>query len=124
MIWEVKPIPGRGLLGVLKVRLWSFVMVLLIGAILLVLLGVNATLTALGRFLDPVLIPGSLQLLNFAISFVFLTLLIALVYQILPDVQIGWRDVWVGASLSALLFLLGNYLISLYLSWAGVVAAS
>ena len=126
LIWKVKPKPGRGMLGVLKDRFWSFVMVLVIGALLLGLLVVNGAMLALGRFLGASSSPGGLHVwdaLQLLLSFMFLTVLIALVYQVLPDVRIAWRDVWVGAGLTALLFLLGNYLISLYLSRSATASA-
>lgn len=125
-IWDVKPKPGRGLLGVLKDRFWSFVMVLVIGALLLCLLVVHAVVLSVGRFVHASQVPGSLLVwhaLDLAVSFVFLTLLVAMVYQVLPDVRIAWRDVWVGAGLTALLFLLGNYLISLYLNRSATASA-
>ena len=58
----------------------------------------------------------------FAVSWAFLTLAIALVYRILPDAKIAWRDVWVGAGSSGLLFLLGNHLIGWCLAAAGVTS--
>ena len=125
IIWEVQPNPAQGA-GVLKDRFWSFVMVLAIGAMLLCLLVAHAVVLAVGRFVDASQIPGSLHVwhaLDLAISFVFLTLLMALIYQVLPDVRIAWRDVWVGAGLTALLFLLGNYLIGLYLSRSTIASA-
>ncbi len=126
IIWDVKPKPGRGVPGVLKDRFWSFVMVLAVGALLLCLLGVHAVVLMVGRFVDASQIPGNLYVwhaLDLAISFVFLTLLMALVYKVLPDVRIAWRDVWVGAGLTALLFLLGSYLIGLYLSRSATASA-
>jgi membrane protein len=125
-IWGVKPRPGRGILGVVKDRLWSFVMVVIVGALLLALMGVSAALSAIGQFIDPAHIPRSLHVwhaLHLGVSFVFITVLSTLIYQVLPDMQLSWRDVWVGGALTALLFLLGNYLISLYLSESDVASA-
>jgi membrane protein len=64
------------------------------------------------------LLPGSdflFQLLNQVISFAIITLLFGMIFKILPDVEIAWRDVWVGAAMTALLFSIGKYLIGLYL---------
>ena len=104
-IWEVEPKPGRGLRGLLHDRLGSFLAVLAISALLLAALLVTAALAALGRIL-----PSSPTLeacrsggaVTFVVAAAFLTVAIALVYRILPDAKIAWRDVWVGAGVSAL----------------------
>ena len=86
---------------------------------------VTAALSALGRILPSSPPHRSFPLwraVTFAVSWAFLTLAIALVYRILPDVKIAWRDVWVGAGSSGLLFLLGNHLIGWYLAAAGIAS--
>ena len=116
-IWEVEPKPGRGILGIIKDRFLSFTMVLGIGFLLLVSLVLSALLSALDTYLTD-LLPGSiylLQILNFVISFGVITLLFAMIYKILPDVQIAWSDVWIGAAVTSLLFAVGKFLIGLYL---------
>jgi membrane protein len=68
--------------------------------------------------LDINLLPGFdplWEIVNFVISFAFVSLLFALIYKYLPDVKIRWKDVWVGAIITALLFTIGKYLIGLYL---------
>jgi membrane protein len=125
-IWKVKPKPGRGLWGVVRDRFWSFVIVLIIGALVLALLLVHSALALVERFLEPAGIPASLyfwRLVNLVSSLVILSLAFALIYQVLPDADIAWRDVWLGSGLTAVLFLLGNYLISLYLGWSNVTTA-
>ena len=125
-IWEVKPRPGRGLRGTLRDRLGSFVAVLGTSTLVLAALLVTAALSALGRIL-----PSSLAIDGFPLWWVvtlvvpwaFLTLATAMVYRVLPDVKIAWRDVWVGAGATGLLFLLGNHLIGWYLAVAGVTSA-
>ena len=92
-------------------------MVLAIGFLLLVSLILSAILSGIGK-LEINLIPGLTplwQLLNVAISFGLITLLFALIYKYLPDVKIRWKDVWVGAIITALLFTLGKFLIGIYL---------
>jgi membrane protein len=124
-IWEVEPKPGRGLRGNLHDRLGSFLAVLGISALLLADLLVTAVLSSLGRILPPSAAPQGFPLwraVTFAVSWAFLTLAIALVYRILPDAKIAWRDVWVGAGSSGLLFLLGNHLIGRYLALAGITS--
>jgi membrane protein len=124
-IWEVAPKPGRGLRGVLHNRLGSFLAVLGISSLLLAELLVTAALTALRQILPSSLAPRGLPLwwaVTFVVSWTFLTLAIALVYRILPDAKIAWRDVCVGAGVSALLFLLGNHWIGWYLAATSITS--
>ena len=124
-IWEVEPKPGRGLRGVLRDRLGSFLAVLGASALLLAALLVTAALSSLGRILPSAPALEGLPLwrtVTFVVAAAFLTLAIALVYRILPDAKIAWRDVWVGAGASAVLSLLGNHLIGWYLAAAGVTS--
>jgi membrane protein len=116
-IWNVKPKPGTGLWDLIRKRLLSFGMVLAIGFLLLVSLIISAALSGLSNYRINVL-PGFdlfWQILNFVISFGFITLLFALMYKYLPDVKITWRDVSIGATITALLFTIGKYILGLYL---------
>jgi membrane protein len=125
-IWGVKPRPDRGWLDALKDRFWSFVMVLGLGLLLLASLVMSALLTAVARFWEPDWLPGGVhfwQALNYLISFGLITLLFAMIYKVLPDVEITWHDVWVGAIVTALLFTLGTYLIGLYLAHSSWISA-
>ena len=92
-------------------------MVLVIGFLLLVSLIISAVLAGISKLeISP--LPGFTplwQLLNFGISFGFISLLFALIYKYLPDAKVRWKDVWVGAIITALLFSIGKYLIGLYL---------
>jgi len=117
-IWGVAPKPGRGVKGVIKVRFLSFAMVLVIGFLLLVSLALSAGLAILGAFLSA-LVPGLItlwQVVNFLISFAVIALLFAALYKVLPDVKIAWSEVWLGATITALLFELGKFLLGLYFS--------
>ena len=124
-IWEVTPKPGRGLRGLVRDRLGSFLAVLAISGLLLAELLVTAAVAALGQSMPASLMFEGIPLwraARFVVSWAFLTLAIALAYRILPDAKIAWRDVCVGASVSALLFLLGNHLIGWYLAATSVTS--
>lgn len=121
-IWEVTPKPGQGIWGFVRQRFFSFAMVLSIGFLLLVSLVVTAVLSSFSRMLssflgDATFVAHALDLL---VSFGFVTLLFALIYKYVPDVEIQWKDVWVGAALTAILFTIGKYLIGLYIGTSGV----
>ncbi|MFP4345467.1 MAG: YihY/virulence factor BrkB family protein [Anaerolineales bacterium] len=124
-IWDVKPVPGQGIWKTVTDRLLSFGMVLGIAFLLLVSLLVSTVLsTVSGQFEQ--LLPGSdflWQLLDFVISLGVIALLFAIIYKVLPDVTIAWKDVWVGAGVTALLFTIGKFLIGLYLGRSSVESA-
>jgi membrane protein len=120
-IWNVETKPGRGIWGTIKARLLSFGMVLGIAFLLLVSLLLSATLSGLSSA-GQAWLPGFdwlWQVVNFVISFGVITLLFAAIYKVLPDVEIAWRDVWLGAAVTALLFSIGKYFLGLYLGNAG-----
>jgi membrane protein len=121
-IWQVKPKPGRGVTGAVKSRVFSFAMVLGVAFLLLVSLILSAALSAAGKFLGDHLPGGEAVwfVINFAISLGVVTLLFALIFKVVPDVEIGWRDVWYGAAFTALLFTVGKALIGIYLGRASV----
>jgi membrane protein len=124
-IWEVQPKPNRGILGVVRDRLLSLTMVLVIGFLLLVALVLSAALAVLGNFLEGLLpLPEVvMQIINFVVTFSIITLLFGLMFKYLPDAVIAWRDVWVGAIITALLFTVGKIAIGLYLGNAAVTSA-
>lgn len=116
-IWNVEPKPNRGILGTIKDRLLSFSMVLGIAFLLLVSLILSAVLAALSSSFTG-LLPGAeplWQLVNFVLSLVIITLLMAAIYKVLPDVEIAWRSVWIGAAVTALLFTIGKFALGYYL---------
>jgi membrane protein len=123
-VWDVMPRPGRGVLGMLQARMLSFGIVVGVGFLLLVSLVISAALSALGGYLGDFM-PGTAilwQIVNTLISFGVVTLLFAMVYKVLPDVTVSWRDVWIGAAVTALLFSAGKYLIGLYLGNSSVAS--
>ena len=123
-IWGVAPKPGQGIWGFVRQRFISFAMVLSIGFLLLVSLVVSALLAGLTALLSGaaggVAVIG--QLLDLLVSFGFVTLLFALIYKFLPDAEIQWKDVWIGAALTSILFTVGKWLIGLYLGSSGVTS--
>jgi membrane protein len=123
-IWRVKTKSGTGIWGVLRQRLISFGLVVGVGFVLLVSLVVSAALSALGKFLGGY-IPGYAilgQALNIVLSLAVITLLFAMIYKVLPDVELTWRDVWVGGLVTAGLFSIGKLVIGLYLGTSGTAS--
>jgi membrane protein len=119
MVWKVKAKPGRNLIkGLLKDRLRSFTLVIGTGFLLLVSLIVSAVISAFNDYISEqffALPVFYLNLSNLFISLLVTFLLFMMIFRILPDVHIEWRHVWVGALVTAVLFVLGKYLIGLYL---------
>jgi membrane protein len=124
-IWGVGPKPGQGVWGFIRQRFISFAMFLAVGFLLLVSLVLTALLTGLTQFMGS-LVGGAAvigHLLDIVVSFAVVTLLFAMIYKFLPDVRIKWRDVWIGAALTSLLFTIGKFAIGLYLGSSGVASA-
>jgi membrane protein len=123
-IWGVTTRPGRGVIGVITERFWSFTMVVGIGFLLLVSLATSAWLAAVGKFFSRLLpLPAAvIETTNALLSFVIITLMFAMIYKLLPDVKLAWRNVWAGAALAALLFTIGKSLIGLYLGRSTVAS--
>jgi len=124
-IWGVTPRPGRGVVAMLRERLLSFAMVVGIGFVLLVSLALSAWVVAVGTYFGG-LLPApaaALEALNFVTSFAVITALFAMTFKLLPDVQIAWRDVWLGAAVTSLLFTIGKFLIGLYLGKSSIASA-
>ena len=118
-IWEVQPKPGRGIWGILRDRVLSFAMVLGAGLLLLASLIIGTVLSAAGRFMGDAGYQAWLwQTINLAVSFGITTVLFAMLFKILPDAKVRWRDVWIGAAATAALFSLGRFLIGWYLGQA------
>ncbi len=122
LMWDAKPDTASGFMGVIKQRLFSFGMVLSVGFLLLVSLILSAGLAYIGRSFGHAvpMPPFILQAINFAVSFVVIAVLFALLFKYVPAVKISWRDVLVGAVGTALLFTIGKLLLGLYLGKASV----
>ncbi|HKT60400.1 MAG TPA: YihY/virulence factor BrkB family protein [Gemmatimonadales bacterium] len=118
--WGVKPDPRQGgVRGFLLKRLFSFGMILSVAFLLLISLVVSTVLSAFGASLGRMLPDGVsttlLQLLNVAFSLVVIAALFAAIFKVLPDAKVRWRDVWVGAFATAVLFVGGKFLIGFYI---------
>ena len=124
-IWEVEPKPGRGLWGTVRDRLFSFAMVMGVAFLLLVSLLLSTALAAVGRFLEQSLPGGEAlwQVLNFVLSLSIISALFALTFKVVPDAKVRWRDVWIGAVVTAFLFSVGKFLIGLYLGKSSVASS-
>ncbi len=124
-IWEVKRKPGRGVWGEVRERFLSFTMVLGVAFLLLVSLVLNAILSAVGARFTEALPGGEVvwQAFNFVFSLSVITGLFALIFKFVPDAEVRWRDVWLGAAVTAALFTIGKVLLGLYLGKAAIGSA-
>ena len=116
-IWGVKAKPGRGIWGFLRNRFLSFAMVGGICFLLLVSLAIEALLKGFSHYVQ-YLLPGGMVIalaVYLVFDFTVVVLLFAMIFKFLPDVKIQWRDVWIGAVITAILFGLGKWLLGFYL---------
>ena len=121
-IWRVEPAPAAGVLrSFLLSRAQSFGLVLALGFLLLVSLAVSAALAALASWLSGRIpgIPVVVSAFNWLISVVVTAALFGLLFKVLPDVELTWRDVGVGGLVTAVLFTIGKHVIGLYLGQSG-----
>lgn len=123
-IWRAPKRTGSGIVALLRSRLLSFGLILGFGFLLMVSLLFNAALTAFGKWWMPFF--GGWEILaravNVLVSFGLTAAVFAMIYKFMPRVRIAWRDVWVGALVTALLFTLGKFLIGLYIGQTGVAS--
>jgi membrane protein len=124
VVWKVVAKPGRGIKGIIRDRLLSFGIVLGFGFLLLVSLVLSAAVALLdswmGSFMPGWIVVG--YLLSYGLSLGVVAFVLAAIFKILPDVKITWRDVWVGALVTSVLFHLGKFGISLYIGKASVAS--
>ncbi len=116
-IWGVRAKPGLGIWGFLRARFLSFAMVAGICFLLLVSLAIEALLKGFSHYLQSVL-PGGIVIavtVYLVFDFAVVVLLFAMIFKFLPDVRIRWRDVWIGAVMTAILFGIGKWLLGFYL---------
>jgi membrane protein len=123
-IWKAQP-QGITISRLVRARIASLGLVAALGFLLLVSLVVSALLSALADYIDARLPFGALmfQLLHFVMSFALISVLFAAIYKVLPDVKLSWRDVTIGAVVTALLFNLGKFLIGLYLAHSAMASS-
>jgi membrane protein len=125
-IWRAPQRPQRaGLWGLVRTRLLSFGMILGIAFLLIVSLAFSAGLNALSNLWDPESIgwttfTGATEI---ALSIVLVTVVFAMIYKTMPHVRIDWRDVWVGAGVTSVLFIAGKSLIGVYIGRSGITSA-
>jgi membrane protein len=126
MIWKVKAKPKRGWLKIIKDRLLSSSLIVGLGFLLIVSLIVNGALVALSDWLKnyfPDVTVIIFQIGNLLVSFIVITTLFGVIFKVLPDAKIAWKDVRAGAFFTACLFMLGRYLIGLYINYSGTASA-
>jgi membrane protein len=125
-IWHVESTKG-GWKQTLRNRALSFVMILVVGLLLLLTFVANAAIAFIGTHvlsrLPGAANPAFLTIVGQLVTFALVTLMFAAIYKVLPDVKLAWRDVWLGAAVTALLFVIGEALIAFYLASAGVASA-
>ncbi|WP_183562481.1 YihY/virulence factor BrkB family protein [Mucilaginibacter sp. SP1R1] len=120
MIWRVKAKPKSGWVKLLQNRFVSFSLIISLGFLLLASLLVNFVVDALGKRIEhflPAVTGLLLKGINLSITLVVITVLFGIIFKFLPDVKIKWKDVRTGAFFTALLFMLGQYIISLYIQY-------
>lgn len=124
-VWKVKPRPGRGIKGLIKDRILSLGLVLSLGFLLVVSLVASAVLSAVGGVLERFSFPGAAivgQVLQNLVTLGVIAAFFALVFKYLPNARIAWRDVWVGAVVTSVLFHIGKIAIGVYLGRASVAS--
>ena len=124
-IWHAPEKTREGLWALLRSRLLSFGMILGLGFLLTVSLVLSAVVSALGKVWGPYLGVWLIlaEVLNFVIGLGLVTVLFAMIYKLMPNVPVRWRDVWTGAAVTALLFSVGKVLIGLYIGRSGVTSS-
>ncbi|WP_018476595.1 YihY/virulence factor BrkB family protein [Pontibacter roseus] len=126
-VWNVKPKPTNGIVKMLKVRMFSFGIVLSIALLMLVSLLLSAVISILSgylralfdeylQFISPDVLYFLIKAVDFILSIGIITALFSLIFKYLPDAFIRWKDVWIGAFITAALFTIGKFLISWYIS--------
>jgi membrane protein len=125
-IWDVKVVAKKKWLKTIKTRLFSLGLVLSLGFLMLISLLLTTVLEALGQMIKihfPDYMPFVLKMVNFVLSFGVITVLFALIFKILPDAKIRFRDVWIGAMVTTLLFILGKFGLGIYFAKANPASA-
>ena len=122
-IWGLKPKPKQGWLKLIKNRLLSFGIIGSLGFLLLVSLAITAVVEALGKRLEaafPNVTVVVFYITNLVLTLGVTTLLFAVIFKVLPDARIKWKDVWAGAITTSILFMIGKFAISFYISKSDV----
>ena len=125
-IWHVEATRG-GWKQMIRGRIAAFAMIVIVGALLLATFLANAAIAFVGtNIVERIPFTNSttiLTLVEQGVSLVVTAIVFALLFKVLPDVRVAWRDVWIGAGVTAVLFVFGEALISLYLAYGGIASA-
>ncbi|WP_345951893.1 YihY/virulence factor BrkB family protein [Mucilaginibacter sp. PAMB04274] len=122
IIWQVKAKPQKGWVKMIKDRVLSSSLIITLGFLLMVSLVINGALLAVSDRLKTFLPDFTVvifNVINGAISFVVIAVLFGVIFKVLPDVKIRWKDIWPGALFTAVLFMIGRLLISIYIEKSG-----
>ncbi|HET7670255.1 MAG TPA: YihY/virulence factor BrkB family protein [Burkholderiales bacterium] len=123
-IWRAPArVKSSGVWNLLRTRLLSFGMVLGMAFLLMVSLVASAALSALGKWWTPAGWEAVMHVLDIVVSFGLITVMFALIYRFIPRVHVAWRDVWVGAAVTSILFAIGKFAIGLYLGKSAVASS-
>lgn len=121
-VWGVTSKPGRGLKGLIRDRVLSFGFIVVVGFLLLVSLVLTAVVAGVGEWMGGLLPMGEalIQVLNVVLSLGVITVLFAMIFKILPDAKVAWPDVWIGAAITSVLFIIGKTVLGIYLGKSSV----
>lgn len=122
-IWKVEYKPSKGVMELIKTRILAFVLVIVLSVFLFMSLIANISMSILNSHLSSFYF-GSLRfgiIVEFIVSFAMLTTFIAIIFKVLPDIKLQWKDVWLGALLSTSLFTIGKIILSFYFSHIFVI---
>jgi membrane protein len=122
-VWNIDAAPDSGYWRLIRGYLVSLAAVVSLGFILLVSLVFTASLAAIGRFVSPYLPEASLQVTGSLVSFALVAVLFGMMFKWLPDAPVAWREVWLGAAITAVLFEVGKFLIAFYIGKQGLESA-
>lgn len=116
-MWEVKPKPKQKILKLIRDRVFSFGLILAVGFLLLVSLVISAGLSAVSEWVSGYIsdsLTVMFRIADFIVSLGVITLLFASIYKFLPDAKISWKDVWIGALMTSVLFIIAKFALGLY----------
>jgi len=119
-VWEVEPPKASGIWQFVRTYMVSLAAVLSLGFLLLVSLLLTTALAVGGKYIAPYVPELAMHALGSVVSFGMITLLFAMMFKWLPDTDVAWRDVWLGATVTAALFEIGKLLIGLYIGKQGL----
>lgn len=125
-IWHLKAKPTKGILKIILNRLISFSLIVGLGFILMVSLVINALIEAFGEVLKRIFPDITVYIIygiNLLLTLGIITVLFAIIFKVLPDAIIRWKDVWMGAFITGLLFIVGKFAIALYLGKSNVTSS-